>query len=190
VVRRGFFLTWGRIQDRVDPEPVCALVLRAASGNALGGELVDARLCFTLKDAAESGDAPYFYECFVGFVPAAYPQSRATRRWRQERAEAMGRCGKEIWLLRPNPRRGSRACEVAASAGRMLDEREWAINRCGPPAPAFRTVPRLSVGCDTKAACLRYLRRRSARDRRKSCVSDWATCLPITRSGGCRMSVI
>jgi hypothetical protein len=37
---RRFFLTYGRIQDRVDPGPVCELVLRHAHRYALGGKAV------------------------------------------------------------------------------------------------------------------------------------------------------
>jgi len=49
-----YFLTWGRIQDVVDPEPVCELVLRFSRGCALGGVPVSARVCDTLREAADS----------------------------------------------------------------------------------------------------------------------------------------
>jgi hypothetical protein len=59
---RRFFVTWGRIQDVVDPDPVCAVVMRFAQSCALGGQPVAARVCSTLREAAETEDAPMFYE--------------------------------------------------------------------------------------------------------------------------------
>lgn len=84
-----YFLTWGRIQDRVNPDPVCALVLRAARSCSLGGEPTSARLCHTLREAAESPSAPYFYECFLSFSRAPLPPPGGYEAWRAEKASAM-----------------------------------------------------------------------------------------------------
>jgi hypothetical protein len=65
---RRYFLTWGRIQDAVDPGPLCALVLAVAPRFALGGTPAHARLCETLRQAAGSDAAPYFYECLLRFA--------------------------------------------------------------------------------------------------------------------------
>lgn len=46
---RRFFVTWGRIQDPVDPDPVCAVVMRFARGCGLGGEAVTARPVFNTQ---------------------------------------------------------------------------------------------------------------------------------------------
>lgn len=92
----GFFLTWGRIQDPVDTGPVSNLVLRAAQHVALGGQPVAAEVCTTLRDAAESDQAPYFYEALISFSRAQVPLGEAYEAWRQERAEAMAN-GNEIY---------------------------------------------------------------------------------------------
>jgi hypothetical protein len=91
---RRYFVTWGRIQDPVDPKPLCDLVLKTTNEAQLGGAGVDARLCDTLREAATSESAPYFYECLLKFsVPI--PFGEAYEAWRLERDEAM-RSGREI----------------------------------------------------------------------------------------------
>jgi hypothetical protein len=90
-----FFVTWGRIQDPVDPDPVCGMVLSFAEKCSLGGAAVSARLCGTLKEAAESPDAPYFFECFLAFCRPPIPFGDGYEDWRRERADAMEN-GREI----------------------------------------------------------------------------------------------
>jgi hypothetical protein len=92
---RRYFVTWGRVQDAVDPEPVCQLVLAAARGYALGGEAIEARLCDTLREAADSDSAPYFYECFLYFAREPVPVNEAYESWRCEKDAAM-KAGREI----------------------------------------------------------------------------------------------
>jgi len=85
-----YFVTWGRIQDAVDPDPVCRLALKAARGFSLGGgEPVSARVCGTLREAADSPDAPYFYECFRSFCEKPIPFGRRYEKWRAARAREM-----------------------------------------------------------------------------------------------------
>jgi hypothetical protein len=86
---RRYFLTWGRIQDPVDPEPVCVIVRDHAEAGALKGLVKSVRLCGTLREAADSGDAPYFYECFFAFSRRSIPFGPDYERWREERHEAM-----------------------------------------------------------------------------------------------------
>ncbi len=59
-----FFLTWGHIQQTVDPDPLEQLILKLSVGYDLGGKPVKARVCRSLQDAAH---APYFYEGFFSF---------------------------------------------------------------------------------------------------------------------------
>ena len=73
---RRYFLTWGRIQDAADTKPLCEVLLSAARNFSLEGEPVRARVCETLREAAESAEAPYFWECF--FSSASDP-SRSAR---------------------------------------------------------------------------------------------------------------
>jgi hypothetical protein len=51
-----YFMTWGRIQDVVDPEPLEALVMRHASGYDLGGEPARALVCFALSESYLGGE--------------------------------------------------------------------------------------------------------------------------------------
>jgi hypothetical protein len=92
---RRYFLTWGRIQDRVDPGPVCDLVLRYSRSCSLGGTPVDARLCSTLREAADSPEAPYFYECFWRFASRPVPHDDSYESWRADIAQKM-EAGQEI----------------------------------------------------------------------------------------------
>jgi len=92
---RRFFVTWGRIQDAVDPNPVCEVVMRFAQGPC-GGQAVRAQVCSSLREAAESSDAPYFYEALLTFSGRRPPFDGEYESWRQERAAAM-RAGKEIF---------------------------------------------------------------------------------------------
>ncbi len=89
------FLTWGRIQDRVDSGPVAELVLKHARAFSLGGEPVSAVVCVSLREAAVSESAPYFHECFLEFASAQDPHGEDYDRWREERHEAMS-AGREI----------------------------------------------------------------------------------------------
>ena len=90
-----FFLTWGRVQARVDPSPLAELVLKHSRAFSLGDEPVSAVVCESLKEAASSDSAPYFYECLLTFASAPIPDGDAYDRWLEERAEAM-RTGREI----------------------------------------------------------------------------------------------
>ena len=90
-----YFITWGRIQDEVDPEPLAALVLEHSSEVALGGPAQRARVCHSLREAADSRSAPYFYESLLVFVRQPIPFGPGYQAWRADRAAAMA-MGKEI----------------------------------------------------------------------------------------------
>lgn len=55
---KRYFLTFGRIQHNVDPAPLTALVLGIANTFPLGGEPVAANVCATIREAADSAEAP------------------------------------------------------------------------------------------------------------------------------------
>jgi hypothetical protein len=80
---RRFFVTWGRIQDPVNPDPVCATVLRFAHGCDLGDAPASARVCRSLREAADTADAPYFYECFMALCRQPIPSGGDFESWRQ-----------------------------------------------------------------------------------------------------------
>ena len=92
---RRYFLTWGRIQDSVDPGPVAAVVLRNAHRFAIDGEPESARLLWTLHPAV---DTPGFWDAFFDMCQPGKVGTRRFSRWRKKIAELQEQ-GKEIWYL-------------------------------------------------------------------------------------------
>ena len=90
-----YFITWGRIQDEVDPEPLAALVLEHSRQFSLGSPAQHARVCQSLREAADSGAAPYFYESVPVFARQPISFGSNYEEWRADRAAAMA-VGKEI----------------------------------------------------------------------------------------------
>jgi hypothetical protein len=93
--RSGFFVTWGRIQDAVDPQPLQELALRVATRFAIGGRPVSARVCASLHEAAAQ---PYFYEALLTFAQMPIPYGERYDEWRQENAKTMQE-GREFCFL-------------------------------------------------------------------------------------------
>jgi hypothetical protein len=92
---RRHFLTWGRIQDNVDPAPLAELVLKRANHFAIDGEPASARVLWSLHPATE---APYFYEYFFGMSQERIPYDDSHEAWRKKIAEEM-ETGKWIYYL-------------------------------------------------------------------------------------------
>jgi len=84
-----YFVTWGRIQDRVDPQPLEALVLRHSRQFSLPAPAKSARVCGSLREAADSEAAPYFYECLLSLGRQPIPFGDGYEVWRADRAAAM-----------------------------------------------------------------------------------------------------
>ena len=98
-----YFITWGRIQDEVDPEPLAALVLEHSGRFSLGSPAQSVRVCQSLREAAESRSAPYFYESLLVFVRQPIAFGPDYQKWRADRAAAMA-MGKEIaYCGEPDP---------------------------------------------------------------------------------------
>lgn len=95
--RRTYFLTWGRIQDPVDPGPLETLAMRVVGKFATPGTPVRARVCDSLQEARE---APYFFEHFFGFCQKQIPFGDGYEAWRERMDERM-RAGHEIASLGP-----------------------------------------------------------------------------------------
>lgn len=93
--KRRYFLTWGRIQDPVNPKPVEQLVLKHCGRFALGGVPVKAKLCASLQEA--SGE-PYFYECFFSLCQKTIPFGENYHAWKQEMNNKMQN-GEELYHL-------------------------------------------------------------------------------------------
>jgi hypothetical protein len=94
-----YFLTWGRLHDPVDPEPLEALILSKSSRFALGGRPVSARHCLTLQEAAAQ---PYFYECFFSMCQKVRSRDRDYDEWAEQTRQLMAQ-GKEIYYLGQPP---------------------------------------------------------------------------------------
>jgi hypothetical protein len=91
-----FFLTWGRIQDSVDPKMIEELVLKASERFNLSWKPRASRLCFTLQEAS---NAPYFYECFFTMCQTLIPLGQQTYEpWRQKMNDEMQK-GRQLWYL-------------------------------------------------------------------------------------------
>jgi len=91
-----YFLTWGRVQDPVDPVPLARLVLSQAHRfGPLGGVPASARVLWSLHPALQ---APNFFECFFSMCQAMIPFGDGYEKWRSEMATAMER-GEQIWYL-------------------------------------------------------------------------------------------
>lgn len=90
-----YFLTWGRIQDTVDPGPLAAVVLDQCRGFDLGGVPASARVRWSLHPASHE---PYFYECFLSMCQRSIPFGPRYQAWRRATDKAM-REGRELYYL-------------------------------------------------------------------------------------------
>jgi hypothetical protein len=88
-----YFVTWGRIQDNVDGTKLEDLVLRFAASYQIGGKLIRADVCDSLREA--SGE-PYFYEALLDF--AGQPWGEDIDAWRARIAEEM-EAGAHLYFL-------------------------------------------------------------------------------------------
>ena len=89
------FMTWGRVQDVVEPESVERVVLTYAQLVGLPAKAVKARLCRSLQEASHQ---PFFYECFFLMCQMRVPYGPDFDAWKAARAAAMKE-GREIYWL-------------------------------------------------------------------------------------------
>ncbi len=95
--RRCYFLTWGRIQDTVDPRPLEELIVAIAGKFKTPGRVVNARVC---ADLGEARDAPLFFEYFFDFCQKPIPFGDDYDAWRTSTNQRM-RDGYEIAAIGP-----------------------------------------------------------------------------------------
>jgi hypothetical protein len=96
---KRYFLTWGRIQDNIDPTKIEKTILRYSKNFDLGGRPTKAKLCPNLQKAKNE---PYFYECFFEMCQEIIPFGKNTyEQWRKEMNSKM-QVGKEIYYLGKN----------------------------------------------------------------------------------------
>lgn len=92
---RRFFLTWGRIQDPVDPGPLEKLIFEHCRSFDLGGTPIRACICGTLREAAQ---APFFYEYFFMIGQQTIPFGKNYKKWKKQMNKKM-QGGKELYYL-------------------------------------------------------------------------------------------
>jgi hypothetical protein len=90
-----YLMTWGRIQDPVDPGGLEEVIRGSLDGFALGGDPVSVALCPSLQDAA---GAEYFFEALVAIARQPIPFGDGYAEWVREKDQRM-RQGKDIWFL-------------------------------------------------------------------------------------------
>ena len=93
--RCRYFLTWGRIFDRVDGTQVETVVLENAKRLKLDGLPLRARVCDSLQEAA--GER-YFYESLFDMAQKPIPCGDGYEAWKKATAEALT-AGRGIWFL-------------------------------------------------------------------------------------------
>jgi hypothetical protein len=93
-----FVMTFGRVQESVDPSQLEEIVLENAPRFSGIDDPTSARVCWSLRIAR---DAPYFYECLIeAAAELAVTPTRGLRykRWRQRTDREM-RAGQHLWYL-------------------------------------------------------------------------------------------
>ncbi len=86
---KRYFLALGRIQDVVDPAGITALVLERSQVYDLQGRAVGAELCEMLREAADSGEAPYFFEALLSVTRERISFGKHYSRWRKRMRKEM-----------------------------------------------------------------------------------------------------
>jgi hypothetical protein len=92
--KRHFFVTWGRVFDPVDPQPLLSAVRPALSRFGLS-TIRRLEVCSTLQEASEQ---PYFFEALLAFSQKRVPSAKARRAWSAARRKQIA-AGKDIYYL-------------------------------------------------------------------------------------------
>ncbi len=95
-----YFITWGRLYDKVPPTVLEAVVLKHSQRCDLGGRAISAHLCWSLQEAARE---TYFFEALWRMGQTIIPYGEGYWEW----AATMKRLvdeGKQIhYLGKPRP---------------------------------------------------------------------------------------
>jgi len=90
-----YFLTWGRIPERIDPQPLLAIVGANLHRFDMGGTPTKIDLCPSLQDAA---GAPYFFEALFAMCQRRIPRGAGYTAWRKATLDGLVE-GKELHYL-------------------------------------------------------------------------------------------
>ena len=89
-----YFITWGRIFDAVDPQPLLEAITPHLSVFGIKN-LTGISLCCSLREASSQ---PYFYEALFVFGQKKIPFGKRYECWRKKQKKAIKK-GKEIYYL-------------------------------------------------------------------------------------------
>lgn len=90
-----YLLTWGRIPEVIDAEPLLSLVRDKLDRFDLGGTPKVVELCPTLQDASE---APYFFEALFKMSQRPIPFGSGYKAWSKRTLVSL-KNGQELYYL-------------------------------------------------------------------------------------------
>jgi hypothetical protein len=89
------WLTWGRLFDAIDPEPMLAAVRPHLRWSGQRGEIVKVEICSTLQEAAAQ---PYFYEGLFRLSQTRIPFGDGYEGWKRVMRDRLAE-GRELFYL-------------------------------------------------------------------------------------------
>jgi hypothetical protein len=90
-----YWLTWGRLFDPVDPEPMIAAVCPHLRWSDKQGEVVEIAVCASLQEASAQ---PYFYEGLFWLGQTHVPCGDGYEDWKRTTRERLAD-GRELFYL-------------------------------------------------------------------------------------------
>ena len=88
---KRYFVTLGRIFDAVEPQRLLRAVAEHAKAYDLQGTVVEVSLCEMLREAADSSEAPYFYEAMLAISRVPIPFGKNHAKWQRRTRKAIRR---------------------------------------------------------------------------------------------------
>jgi len=95
---KAAFLTWGRVFDPTDPEPLKVAVACAAAKRFGFHDIISIEICESLQDAAGH---KYFFEALFALGYKSMPFGRRSHKFWAAKMRRAIRSGKELHLLGP-----------------------------------------------------------------------------------------
>ncbi len=90
-----YWLTWGRLFDAVDPEPMIAAVRPQLQWPGRRGQIVMVEICASLQEAS---DQPYFYEGLFWLSQTLIPFGDGYEAWTRVMRDRLA-AGRELFYL-------------------------------------------------------------------------------------------
>jgi hypothetical protein len=90
-----YWLTWGRLFDAVDPEPMIAAVRPHLRWSDRHGEIVEITVCRSLQEASTQ---PYFYEGLFWLGQTHIPPGDGYEDWKRTKRDRLAD-GRELFYL-------------------------------------------------------------------------------------------